>query len=154
MATAVSHASAELQPSSSAAAAVAPVIPFPASWKVRRCIWPLGRSLASTPADLLPQASIGHWWAHSSAAGFASQSALLKRGLQGTGIQLRDYDGTPLDGSAPQTSGDARVAQLRHIELGGKDRMLNVLELGTPVRKPGEHTFIVLHGQSARVSHP
>jgi hypothetical protein len=119
MAAAVSHAPSRVE-APSAAAALEPLVPFPASWKQ----------------------SIGHWWAHSNVAGFAAQNALLKRGLQGTGIQLRDYDGSPL------SDGDASsVAQLRQIELGGKNRMLNVLEVGTPHRKEGEHTFVVLHGE-------
>lgn len=140
MATAVSHAPAEVQP---AAAALAPVLPFPSSWKVS--LHALRDSIRILTDS--PQASIGHWWAHSSSAGHAAQNALLKRGLRGTGIQLRDYDGTPLDdGSATSTSGNDKVAQLRQIELGGKDRMLNVLEVGTPVRKEGEQTFVVLHG--------
>jgi hypothetical protein len=140
MATAVSHAPAEVQP---AAAALAPVLPFPSSWKVS--LHALGDSIRVLTGS--SQASIGHWWAHSSSAGHAAQNALLKRGLRGTGIQLRDYDGTPLDdGSATSTSGNDKVAQLRQIELGGKDRMLNVLEVGTPVRKEGEQTFVVLHG--------
>lgn len=55
-----------------------------------------------------------------------------------------DYD-EPVNAQSVEEG--QKVAKLRKVDLGGgKDRVLNLLEVGTPVRKPGEHTFLVLHG--------
>ncbi|KAL7004307.1 hypothetical protein EMMF5_006133 [Cystobasidiomycetes sp. EMM_F5] len=102
-------------------------------------------------------ASLHHWWSSSTLSGVTAQNDLVRRGFEGTNIHFDESSSEAI--STPQSlttdpsaghgssGSEGKIARIRKIQLeGGKDHYLNVLEVGTPVRKAGEHTFVVLHG--------
>jgi hypothetical protein len=92
----------------------------------------------SSPAPFVYPTSWGAswstWWKGHAATATETEDALIKRGLGDDIPYSRD--------SAVHATATGRTATLRQVHLGGKDRYINVLEIGTGPRRSDEHSLV------------